>query len=136
MLSSLESYCQTIYSFLDEAESVRSYSVRIYSRGARTGVLEGKIEFEQGTVLRVYERLDFARQRIVAYSYEGWQDQQQLYWYDPQEHPHEATLASSFPHHKHIPPDIKRHRIPAPELSFTQPNLPFLVQEIQRMLEE
>ena len=136
MFSSLESYSQTIYAFLDEAESVQSHTVRIYSRGARTAVLEGKIEFEQGIVLRVYERLDFARQRIVAYSYEAWQDQQQLYWYDPQEHPRDATLASSFPHHKHIPPDIKHHRIPAPELSFTQPNLPFLVQEIEQILEK
>jgi len=39
-------------------------------------------------------------------------------------------LASTHPHHKHIPPDIKHNRIPAPELSFTQPNLPFLMQEI------
>lgn len=99
-------------------------------------MLEGKIEFEQGIVLRVYERLDFARQRIVAYSYEGWQVQQLLYWYDPQEHPHDVTLTSSFPHHKHIPPDIKHHRISAPGLSFTQPNLPFLVQEIEQMLEK
>ncbi len=35
---------------------------------------------------------------------------------------------------KHIPPDIKHHRIPAPELSFTQPNLPFLIREIEGLL--
>jgi len=29
------------------------------------------------------------------------------------------------PHHKHISPDLKHHRIPAPNLSFAQPNLPF-----------
>ena len=136
MLSSLDAYCQTIYTFLDEATSVQHHTVRIYSRGARTGVMEGKIEFEQGLVLRVFERLDFARQRIVAYSYEVWQDEQQHYWYDPQEHPHDPTLASSFPHHKHVPPDIKHHRIPAPDLSFTQPNLPFLVQEVEQLLGE
>jgi hypothetical protein len=38
------------------------------------------------------------------------------------------------PHHKHIPPDIKNHRLPAPELSFTRPNLPFLIREIEQML--
>jgi len=39
-----------------------------------------------------------------------------------------------------VPPDtltgsvqrIKGHRIPAPGLSFTHPNLPFLIEEIER----
>jgi hypothetical protein len=95
-------------------------------------VLEGAIEFDNDVVLRVYERLDFARQRIMTYSYEVWRGQRQLYWYDPWEHPDDARLASSFPHHKHVPPDIKHHRIPAPKLSFTRPNLPFLIEEIER----
>jgi hypothetical protein len=30
-----------------------------------------------------------------------------------------------------IPPDIKRHRIPAPEMSFSRPNLPAILQEIE-----
>jgi hypothetical protein len=95
-------------------------------------VLEGSIEFDRGIVLRVYERLDFARQRIMTYSYEVWQGQQQFYWYDPWEHADDPDLASSFPHHKHVPPDIKHHRISAPGLSFTRPNLPFLVGEVER----
>lgn len=36
--------------------------------------------------------------------------------------------------HKHVPPDIKHHRIPAPGISFEQPNLPFLIEELQRNL--
>ncbi len=132
MLSSIESYSQTIYAFLDTATAVRGHTIRIYPRGAWVGVMEGKIEFERGVVLRVYERLDFARQRIAAYSYEVWQGQQQLYWYDPWEHPEAASLASSFPHHKHVPPDIKHNRIPAPGISFEEPNLLFLIQEIER----
>jgi len=40
----------------------------------------------------------------------------------------------SIPHHKHIPPDIKHHRIPAPHLSFVEPNRPFLIEEIEREL--
>jgi hypothetical protein len=51
-------------------------------------------------------------------------------WYDSHEHPQDPTLASTHPHHKHIPLDLKHHRIPASGLSFTQPNLPFLIQEI------
>lgn len=134
MLSSIESYSQAIHSFLDTATAVRGHALRIYPRGAWVGVMEGRVEFSQGIVLRVYERLDFARQRIAAYSYEVWQGQQQLYWYDPWEHPDDASLASSFPHHKHIPPDIKHHRVPAPDLSFTHPNLLFLIEEIERQV--
>jgi len=32
-------------------------------------------------------------------------------------------------------PSIKHHRIPAPELSFTRPNLPVLIEEVERLLE-
>jgi len=134
MLSSIEAYSQAVYTLLDNAATVRRHTVRIYSRGAWIGVLEGQIEFDQGLVLRVFERLDFARQRIMVYSYEVWQGQQQLYWYDPQEHPADASLASSFPHHKHVYPDIKHHRIPAPELSFTRYNLPVLIEQVGQLL--
>jgi len=51
------------------------------------------------------------------------------YWYDDQPHPHDVSLQSTFPHHKHIHPDIKHHRIPAAGIQFDQSNLPFLVQE-------
>lgn len=46
----------------------------------------------------------------------------------------DPSLASTDPHHKHVPPEIKRHRIPAPDLSFTRPNLPFLIEEIEHEL--
>lgn len=49
-----------------------------------------------------------------------------------QPHPNDPDLASTYPHHKHIPPDIKHRRIPAPNLSSTCPNLPFLIEEIER----
>jgi hypothetical protein len=38
------------------------------------------------------------------------------------------------PHHKHVPPDIKHHRIPAPGLSFAAANLPLLIHEIETSL--
>lgn len=53
------------------------------------------------------------------------------YWYDSQEHPDNPFLASTHPHHKHVPPDIKHNRIPALHLSFRISNLPFLIQEIE-----
>lgn len=46
----------------------------------------------------------------------------------------EEALDPTNPHHKHIPPDIKHHRIPAPELSFMHPNLPVLIEEVERLL--
>jgi hypothetical protein len=33
-----------------------------------------------------------------------------------------------------VPPDIKRHRIPAPGIAFDHPNLPALIEEIERDL--
>ena len=56
--------------------------------------------------------------------------------YDCQPHPEDPTLASTHPHHKHIPPDLKRHRVPVPEMSFTRPNLPKLIAEIEALLVE
>jgi len=38
---------------------------------------------------------------------------------------------SHCPHLKHVPPDIKHHRIAAPDLSFARPNLPFVIKEIE-----
>ncbi|MEW5719295.1 MAG: DUF6516 family protein, partial [Chloroflexota bacterium] len=55
------------------------------------------------------------------------------YWYDDFPHPNDQTLTLSFPHHKHISPDIKRNRVPAPEISFTRPNLPILLREIEEL---
>ncbi|MDM8517704.1 hypothetical protein QUF76_16020 [Desulfobacterales bacterium HSG16] len=49
-------------------------------------------------------------------------------------HPNDPFLQSSHPHHKHIPPNIKSNRIPAPLLSFTQPNLPVFIQEIEELV--
>ena len=72
--------------------------------------------------------------RITRYFYLVCRGDEPLYWYDPQPHPDDPSLASAFPHHKHVPPDIKRNRIPAPGLSFEQPNLPFLIEEIERQL--
>jgi hypothetical protein len=41
---------------------------------------------------------------------------------------------TSHPHHKHVPPNVKHHRIPAPEMSFTRRNLPVLIRDIEALL--
>ncbi len=77
-------------------------------------------------------------QRIPAsmdwYGYEIWKGQEKLFWYDSQPHPNDPGLQSTHPHHKHIPPDIKHHRIPAPNMSFSRPNIPELIREIEALI--
>ena len=79
------------------------------------------------------EELDFDAGLITSYDYEIYKNETRLYWYDDFPHPNDLSLASTFPHHKHIPPNIKRNRIPAPNISFNHPNLPFLLQEIDEI---
>ena len=81
------------------------------------------------------EELDFEAGLITAYGYEVYRQGERLYWYDDFPHPNDPTLASSFPHHKHVPPDIKHNRIPAPEISFKQPNLPVLIQAADDLIQ-
>lgn len=94
--------------------------------------LEGQITWSGEVVLDVWALVDFQSGRILKYSYEVHKQGEKIVWYDPFEHPREPSLASSFPHHKHVPPDINHHRVPAPGISFEQPNLPFLIEEIER----
>jgi hypothetical protein len=95
--------------------------------------VSGNIYFANGIRLQVREALDFDLDEwITGYGYVCYKGNERQYWYDSQEHPNDPSLASTHPHHKHLPPDIKHHRIPAPNLSFTTPNLPFLIQEINK----
>ncbi len=79
------------------------------------------------------EELDFDAGLITSYGYEVYRGEERLYWYDDFPHPNDTSLASTFPHHKHIPPDIKHNRVPSPGIRFTRPNLAFLLQEIESL---
>lgn len=102
--------------------------------GSTVASLQGELLFANAIILRVVEELDFFIQRIDYYSYSVSRQGERLYWYDPQPHPHIPHLQSTHPHHKHLPPDIKHNRVPAPGISFTEPNLLFLIQEIEQTL--
>jgi hypothetical protein len=134
-LLSRPGYERWLYAIPTTFSSIRSSTLRFFTTSATTGLIEGSVFFHSGHELRVSELVDFAAGDILDYGYEVWKGDDKLYWYDPQPHPDDSTLASTYPHHKHVPPNIKRHRIPAPELSFERPNLPFLIQEIERSAE-
>jgi hypothetical protein len=96
----------------------------------------GELEIGECRIV-IREKLLFLTElgRITGYGYEIWRGDEKLAWYDSQPHPDDPRLASTDPHHKHIPPDMKQHRVPAPGMSFTRPNLSFLIEEIEQMLE-
>jgi hypothetical protein len=129
-LTSVRAYEEFVYTLQQTFPAIKVSTLVLRRQGRTAAILVGELLFEKDIRLFVRERLDFAFEEILGYGYEVWQGDEELYWYDSHEHPQDPTLASTHPHHKHIPPDIKHHRIPAPGLSFTQPNLPFLIQEI------
>ncbi|MBE7550239.1 MAG: hypothetical protein HS126_04075 [Anaerolineales bacterium] len=133
-----EDYELFLYTLMEQFPSIRSSTVVFIRRGATLARVAGEIYFEHDIRLVVRERILYHRLPIVMdwYGYEVWQGQEKLYWYDSQPHPDVPELASTHPHHKHVPPDIKHHRIPAPTMSFARPNLPALIQEIQELIKE
>lgn len=129
-LHSLSSYSRFLAHLFDQP-TIRSSSVIAWSDSPYTGIAEGEILFVNGLRLRMREEIDFDASLIVSYGYEIYRGEMRLYWYDDFPHPHDPTLASTMPHHKHVPPDIKHHRVPASNIRFDRPNLPFLIQEIE-----
>jgi hypothetical protein len=111
--------------------NVKSSTVAVWSDSPYTGVAEGEVVFVNGLRLRMREEVDFDAGIIISYGYEVYRGEERLYWYDDFPHPNDPTLASTFPHHKHIPPDIKHHRVPATGISYNRPNLPALINEIE-----
>jgi len=125
-LNSLDNYSQFVTELLNHPP-VKSSTIAIWSTSPYTGIAEGEIFFSNNIRLRMREELDFDASLITSYGYEVYQGEERLYWYDDFPHPNDPSLAATYPHHKHIPPNIKRNRIPAPKISFTQPNLQILI---------
>ena len=110
----------------------------VAQRGKRTATVQGEISFARGFRLIVRERLSMDEGTVVIedYGYEVWRDVDKIVWYDAQPHPDDPSLVSTHPHHKHVLPDIKRHRLPAPAMKFTEPNLPALIREVEMLLSQ
>lgn len=131
VLRSHLAYSQFIFGLLDDRATVESQTLTVYTIGQTVGIVRGEIRFHSGHTLRIFEQIDFLAQRILKYSYELYKQDVQLWWYDPMPHPRIPELQSTHPHHKHTAPDIKHHRLPAPMISFEQPNLPHLLAEVE-----
>jgi hypothetical protein len=125
-----------LYTLTEQFPSVLRSTLVFIRRGATLARVTGELQFKHGIKLVVRERVLYNDLPLTIhwYGYEVWHHNEKLYWYDSQPHPNDPTLASTHPHHKHIPPDIKHNRIPAPMMSFTCPNLPELIFEIEQLM--
>lgn len=135
---SLRDYENFVYTLKRRFPSVQRSTLVVVQRGKRIATLQGEITFTQGHRITLKERLSFDEGPVAIedYGYELWHMGDKIAWYDAQPHPDDLALASTQPHHKHILPGMKHHRIPAPNMSFTQPNLPVLIREIEELLKE
>jgi hypothetical protein len=129
-LKSLTQYSRFVAELLHRSTIERS-TVAVWSDSSYTGIAEGEVFFSNGIRLRLREELDFDAGLVKSYGYEVYRGTERLYWYDDFPHPNDRSLASTFPHYKHVPPDIKHNRVPAPGMSFTRANLPRLIREIE-----
>ena len=131
-LKSLVNYSRFVAELLHRPTVERS-TIAVWSDSRYTGIAEGEVFFSTGIRLRLREELDFEAGLITSYGYEVYRGEERLYWYDDFPHPNDPDLATTFPHHKHVPPDIKHNRIPAPGMSFTRPNLRVLIRDIEAL---
>jgi hypothetical protein len=126
---SRQDYESLVYTLPQRYPEIVFSSVRLYTTSRGTATVTGSVRFRGGLELRVFEIVDFIAGRISDYSYDVLRGEEPVRWYDPQPHPENPELASTFPHHLHEPPNIKRNRKPAPGISFQAPNLPTLIAD-------
>ncbi|MDZ7363447.1 MAG: DUF6516 family protein [candidate division KSB1 bacterium] len=131
MAWSLDNYERYIYSVQNLSPCIQASTLVLIRYGKSVADVEGTVLFETDLSLEVYEHLNFISDAfILMYGYVIKKDAAVVYRYDSQPHPNDPTLQFTHAHHKHIHSDIKHHRIPAPGLSFSEPNLTFLIREI------
>ena len=114
-----EDYELFLYTLTEQFPSIRRPAVTLIRRRISLARVAGELQFDHEIRLVVRERLLYDRLPAVLdwYGYEVWRREERLYWYDSQPHPDDPIPQTTHPHHKHIPPDIKHRRIPAPEMN-------------------
>lgn len=135
-LRTLEDYEVFLYTLPEQFKSIRHSTLALVRRGTSLARVSGELHFDHGFRLVLVERIIADRSPAVidAYGYEVWHKHDKLFWYDSQPHPDDPALQSTHPHHKHVPPDIKHHRLPAPQMSFSRPNLSELIAEVEALI--
>lgn len=133
-----EDYELFLYSLPNQFASIRRSTITFVRLGTSLARIAGELFFDGEIRVVVRERFVYHRLPGVLnwYGYEVWQGEVKLYWYDPQPHPNDPELQSTHPHHKHVPPNLKHNRVPAPGMSFVQPNLPLIIDGVERLIEE
>lgn len=132
MKPSREEYEAIIYRITELSEHIEYSDLVMIRAGRKLATLTGNIYFHNDIRIQIREALDFDLEEwITGYGYVVYTGNERQYWYDSQEHPDDPSLAPTHPHHKHIHPDIKHHRVPAPHISFSAANLPFLIKETE-----
>jgi len=137
-LRSAADYEQYLYTLRERFPELVGSTVTLVRRGAALARVSGELVLAGGYRITVRERLLLDREPIVLdwYGYEIWRGAEKLCWYDPQPHPGNPELAATFPHHRHERPHLKHHRVPAPEMSFHQPNLPAVIAAALRLQQD
>lgn len=125
-----------IYLIVESFPLIERSTLTFVRQGATLARVAGELYFADNYRVVVRERIVYDRlpAEIDWYGYEVWRGSEKLYWYDSQPHPNEPKLQSTHPHHKHVPPDIKHNRVPAPKMSFVKPNLPAIVAEVEALI--
>jgi len=136
-------YETLLYTLTERYLGVSASTVRLYTNSATTAFVRGSVHFHNGLELRIFEYLDLTDGEIFDYSYTVLRGDEKIRWYDPQPHPEDPELASTFPHHRHEPPEtpvpeaqrsgIKHNRKPAPGITFHAPNLPTLIADCKEL---
>ena len=126
---SCQDYELLIYTLPQRYPQIVFSSLRLFTTSSGTAIVRGIVRFRSGLELHVFETLDFVAGRISNYTYRVFRGEKALRWYDPQPHAEDPELATTFPHHRHEPPDIKHNRKPAPGIRFQAPNLPALIAD-------
>jgi hypothetical protein len=131
-LDDIASYSAFIYSLAERHPFITGSTLALAPIGATLAKLEGRLECENRVHLEVWELIDFATRRIRTYSYEVYRSDEKICWYDSWEHSEIPALASTFPHHKHIRPNLRDNRVPAAGISFDSPNLDVVLNDVWR----
>jgi hypothetical protein len=131
-LEDIAGYSTWVYALAERHHFVTHSTLALAPIGATLARLEGRIECPGGLRVEVWELIDLSVRRIRAYSYEVYRGGEKICWYDSWAHPEIPALASTFPHHKHILPDLRDHRVAAPGIQFDAPNLDTVLHDVRR----